>query len=115
MLSRSQPAWSALDGNSLPPTVGVCSRNPGIFKGEAHVVRNEQIEVSVSVEVDKCASRSKPRLITQKPRRLGNIGERSVAIVPVENVLAEIRAKNIVKAIIVIVPDADAGGPSNRT
>src|SRR6266481_5448663 len=71
--------------------------------------------MSVAVEIHESAAGSPSWLITPKPGRLGHIGESSVAVIAIKRVLPEIAAKNIVKAIIVVVPDADSTGPSERT
>src|SRR6266446_5053708 len=71
--------------------------------------------MSVAVEIHESAAGSPSWLITPKPGRLGHIGESSVAVIAIKRVLPEIAAKNIVKAIIVVVSDADSTGPSKRT
>ena len=114
MPAREQPPRSAFDGNAFPPTVGVFPRNSGIFKGKANVVGNEEIQMSIAVVIQEGAAGSKPLLIAPQPGRLGNIGESSVAVVAVKHVLPEIGAKDIVKAIVVVVSDADSAGPPEQ-
>src|SRR5579863_5123397 len=66
----------------------------------------------VAVVVDERATRIPARAIARHARPLADIGEGSVAIVVIENVLAEVRDEQIVPAIVVIVADADALSPA---
>src|SRR6266853_4258607 len=114
MPARQQPPRSAFDGNTFPPTVGVFPRSSGIFKGKANVVGNEEIQMPIAVVIQEGAAGSKPLLIARQPGRLRHIGESSVAVIAVKHVLPEIGAKDIVKAIVVVVSDTDPAGPPER-
>src|ERR1700680_12879 len=111
---REQPPRSAFDRNSFPPTISIFARHSSIFEGKANVVGNEEIQMSIAVVIHERTAGPKLRLIAPQPRGLRNIGERSVAVVAVKHVLTEISAKDIVKAIVVVVSDADSGGPPKR-
>lgn len=51
--------------------------------------------------------------IRQKTGGFGYISESAVAIVAVQNVVAEIGTEDVVEAIIVVVPDANAASPTD--
>ena len=114
MLSCEQSPRSAFNGNAFPTTVGVLARNSRIFKRKANIVGNKQVQVSIAVVIHEGAACSKPLLIAPKAGGLGHIGESSVAVVAVKSVLPEIRAKDVVKAIVVVVADANSTGPSEK-
>src|SRR6202034_1959030 len=100
--------------NALTSAIGVFARSSGIFKGEAHIVGNEQIQMSVAVVIYEAAAGPKPMLSAQQSGRPRDIGESSIPVVAVQNVLPERGAKDIVEAIVVVVPDADSTSPSER-
>src|ERR1700740_3563050 len=68
----------------------------------------------IAIVIHERAARAKPWLLVPEPSRFGHIRESSVAIVAVKRVLAEIGAKNIVKAVVVVVADANSACPPNR-
>src|SRR4029077_7565998 len=101
-------------GNAFPPTVGVFARSGGIFKRKTDIVGNKEIQISVPVVIDKGATGSKPLLIAPQPGGFRHIGESSVAVVAVKRVLPESGAKDVIQAVVVVVPNADSTGPSER-
>src|ERR1700674_1918773 len=114
MPACEQPPRSAFNGNSFPSTVGVFARSGSIFKGKANVVGNEEVKISIAVIIHEGAARAKPLLIAPKPGGFCYIGESSVSVIAVKHVLPEIGAKDVVKAIVVVISDADSAGPSER-
>src|ERR1700686_2430137 len=114
MPACEQSPRSAFDGNAFPATIGAFARSRSIFKGKAHIVGNEQIQMSVAIVIYEAAAGPKPVLIAQQSRRLRHIGESSIPVVAVQNVLPERGAKDILEAIVVVVSDADSTGPSER-
>ncbi len=76
------------------------------------VVGDEQIEVAVAVVVDECAARVPARAFARHAGFLADIGESAVAVVVIENVLAEVGDEQIVPAIVVVVADANALSPA---
>src|SRR5438874_2064694 len=70
--------------------------------------------MSIPVVIHEGTARSPPLLIAPQPGLLRHVGESSVAVVVVQHVLPEVRAKNIVKAVIIVVPHADSARPSER-
>src|SRR6266851_1021711 len=113
MPSCWKSARSAFNRNSFPITVRVLSRDRRMFDGETDVIRNKQVKVSITVVVQEAASRSPSRLVVQETRGLCYVGESAVTIVAVENVLAEVGTKNIFVTVVVVIPNAHAGGPTN--
>src|SRR5215469_2883742 len=84
-----------------------------MFEGEPDIVRNKQVEVAVAVEVNKRAPRAPPLLLAPQSRASRYIGESSVSVVTIKNVLAEICAENIFESVVVVIPDADAASPTH--
>src|SRR5256885_5094979 len=84
-----------------------------MFNRKTDVIRNKQVKVPITVVVQETASRAPPRLIVQEPGSLRHIGEGAITIVAVEYVLSEVGAEHVFKSVVIVVPDADAGGPTN--
>src|SRR5579872_4670022 len=110
MLSRPQPARSAFHGDSLPSAIGIFAGNACTFKGKAYVVRNKEVEVSITVIVQEGTARTEPQLIAPQSGLFGYIRKRSVVVVAIKDILPVRGEKNIVKTVVVVVPDADAAG-----
>ena len=70
--------------------------------------------MSITVVIQESASGSPPWLIAPKPGGFRHIGESSVAVIAIKGVLTEIAAEDIVKPIVVVVPDANSTGPTKR-
>src|SRR5437588_11338073 len=115
MLSCWQSARSTFHGNAFPIAIGVFSRNWRMFERETDVVGDEQIKVPVTVVIQEATSGSPSRLLVQKPRGFGHIAESSVAIVAIEDILSVVSAKDIFKAVVVVVSDANRGSPIGRS
>jgi len=86
-----------------------------VLEREAYVVGNEKREVAIPIVVQKTASRSPSRLIVRQPGGFGDVGKRSISIVAIQTVLPEVGTEDILKPIVVLVPDADTGGPADGT
>src|SRR5450755_2938319 len=101
MPARRQPTWAAIDRDALPIAGGVFARGRSMLKGETDVIRNEKIEMTVPVVVQKRATGSPPRRggIPQSGL-LRHIRKGAVAIVAIEAVLPEVGTKDVVKAIV---------------
>src|SRR5579863_2475766 len=113
MSSGGQSTGPTLHGNTFPVAVHILAGYGRMFKREADVVRNEKIEVAIAVVIKETASRAPAWLIAQKAGRLGHVSKRSIAIVAVKTVLTKIGAEDVFEAVVVVVPDADAGGPAH--
>src|ERR1700676_5180436 len=114
MASRGKPARSALHGNPFPIAIHVRSRNRRMFEGETNVVRDKQVQVSVSVVIEKAASSAPAHLVVQETSSFRHIRKSAVTIVAVKNVLPEVSAENIFKTVAIVVPDAHAASPASR-
>src|SRR6266699_5526170 len=71
--------------------------------------------MDVAVIVHKAAAGAPVLLMAPKAGGLGHIREGTIAIVAIQDVLPKTRAENIVKAVVVIVADANTARPANRT
>src|SRR5205807_9941589 len=100
MLAGRQTPGAALNRDSFPPAVRVVAGRGGVFKRKPNVIGNGQIQVSVTVVVHQGAAGAKPLFIVPKARRLGHMGESSVAVIAVQRVLSKIGAKYFVKAVV---------------
>src|SRR5215469_12014311 len=114
VLASGQPPRPALDGNPFPPAVDVFAGGRCIFKRKANVVGNEEVQVSIAVVVHEAAAGAKPWLVVRESGGFGHVGESSVAVVSIESVLPEIGAKDVVKAVVVVVAYTNPAGPADR-
>src|SRR5271156_697468 len=113
MSSSGQAAGPALDWNPFPVAVHVFSRHRRVLKRKSDIIRDEQVKVPIPVVVEKTTSRTPARLIVPwlpipKPGGLGDVGERSISVVPVKAILPEVSAKDVLKSIVVVISDAYA-------
>ena len=80
---------------------------------QVDIVGNEEIQVTIAIVVQKGASRSPASIaFIDQPGLLGNIGKCAISIVAVKNILTVISDEDILKAVVVIVPDGYSTGPS---
>ena len=82
---------------------------------ESSIVGNEQIELPVAIVIDPGAACGEAIGGTppggQQAGLFGDIGERAVAVVVEQNVLAPAGNEDIVKAVVIVISNGDAGGP----
>src|SRR5579883_864428 len=83
--------------------------HPGLV--EHHVVRDEQVEPAVAVVIDPRAAAAVADARVQQAGAFGHIGEGAVAVVVEQQVLAPAGDEKIVEAVVIVIPDGDAGGP----
>ena len=79
---------------------------------EIDVVGDEQIELPVAIVVDEGAASVPALAFARHASLLADIGERAVAVVVIQNVLAEVGDEQIVPAVVVVVADANALSPA---
>src|SRR4029077_1969363 len=79
---------------------------------EIHVIRHKQIELTVTIVVQKTAACAPAVFGSGHAGLLGHIGKRAVAVVVVENVVAKISDEEIVEAVVVVISDATGLPPS---
>src|SRR4051794_40058541 len=77
---------------------------------ERDVVRNEQIELAISVEVDAGATRSESTLVREDAGSLSYVRECSVAVIPVQVIARPSRDEKILPAVVVEITDCDPKG-----
>src|SRR5258708_30739723 len=114
MSSRGQSSRPAFNGDALPVAIHVLAWHRRVFEGEAHVVRHEQIEMSIPVVVEETASRAPAWLRAPQTGGLGRVSKRSIAIIAIKALLPKIDAEDVFESVIVIVADANTGGPAYR-
>src|SRR5450755_1413083 len=114
VLASRQSAGATVHRDALPVAGGVLAGHRSVLQIEADVVRDEQIEMAVSIIVQECAPGTPTRrTIFPKAGLLGHLGERAIAIVAVEAVLSEVGDEDIVETVVVIVGDANGVRPAN--
>ena len=79
---------------------------------EIDVVGDEQIELPVAIVVDEGAACVPARAFARHAGLLADVGERAVAVVVVQNILAEVGDEQIVPSVVVVVADANALSPA---
>src|SRR3954469_16375687 len=113
MSSCRQAAWTTFHWHAFPVAVNVLARYRRVLERKAHVVRHEKIKVSVPVVVEETASGTPTGLLIQKAGGLGYISKRSIAVVAIEAILPKIGAEDVLKTVVIIVANTDAGGPAH--
>src|SRR5439155_2993891 len=79
---------------------------------EIDVVGDEQVQMPVAIVVEKGAACAPLRVLAQETRPFRNVRKSAVTVVVIENVLAPVHDKKVVKAVVVVVADADALAPA---
>ena len=79
---------------------------------EIDVVGDEQIEFAVAVVVHESAAGVPALAVSGDAGLFADVGEGAVAVVVVENVLAEVGDEQVFEAVVVVVADADALSPA---
>src|ERR1700730_3674130 len=73
---------------------------------EIEIVRYKKIEVPVAVKIDPCCARAPTRIIDTSLR--GDISERAIAIIVVQNVAAKICDVQVLESVVIVIPDGDS-------
>src|SRR5262249_46343770 len=110
--ARRQASWTAVDWNALPSAVGIFAGPRHCGEVELEVVGDEQVQVAIPVVVDESTSGSPARARFEQARLAGDVGERSIAVVAVQDVLPPIRDEEVLVAVVVIVSNGDRGRPA---
>src|SRR5262249_15562016 len=111
VLAGCQPPRSAFDRNSFPAAIGVIAGRQCILKRKTNVVRNEEIKMSITVVIHEGASGSESLLVVPKAGGFRYIGEGSISVVTVQSVLSESGAKNVFKAVVIVIADTNPRSP----
>ena len=80
---------------------------------ETDVVGNKNVKMAITVVVEEGATSSPAGGLSQKTGGFGYVGEGSIAIIAIKLVLTKVRAKQILKSIVVIVADTNSTSPSD--
>ena len=72
------------------------------------IVRDEQVEFAITIVIEKGAAGAKAWLGTEQAGLFRDIGERTVAVIPVERVLLPAGDENVFKTVVVVVADRNA-------
>ncbi len=110
---RGQSARAAHHRRALPDARGTISRRGRGREIEVNVIRNDEIELAVTIVVHEGAAAAPGFARASDAGFVGDIGEDAVIVV-VETVLAVVGDVEIVPAVVVVVTDADALSPAGR-
>ena len=110
--SGRQPARTAVHGHALPAAVRVLAGLRQLLERRVQVIRDEEIEAAVAIVVDPGAARAVAHVVLLQARLRGDVGERAVAVVVIEHVLAAAGDEQIVEAVVVVVADGDRRRPA---
>src|SRR5207249_8272119 len=97
---------------SLPKTVVAASWCVACRIGVIDVGRDEHVQPTVAIEVEKCAPRIPTRFGQRQPASTRDIVERAVAVVAIKNLMAVVSDEQVDVAVVVVVAGADALSPA---
>ena len=103
---------SARHGDVVVPTRLGPARLGGGGGIEIDIVGHEEVDQPVAVVVEKAAGRPPASAVAGDPSLFGNIFERAVPLVAIQDVLAPVGHEQVVVSVVVIVSDATALPPS---
>jgi len=83
-----------------------------MFQGKLDIVSDKKVKETIAVIVEKTATGSPAWRLVPEAGGFRDIGEGAIAVIPIEAVLAEEGAEQIVKSIIIEITDTNRGGPS---
>src|SRR4029077_670932 len=84
MSTPRQPAWPALDGNSLPCAIHVFTGLGHALDVKLQVVRNKKIQMAVTIVVNEGAACAPTGGVAEQARFLSDVREGTVAVVAIE-------------------------------
>src|SRR6266478_348515 len=112
MQSGWKPPGAAVHRDILEHAVFVLAGFLCAANVEIEVIRYEQIELAVAVVVDPSAARAPTGAICSHAGFFGDIRESAVPIVVIENVFAPVGDEQIVKAVVIVIADANSARPA---
>ena len=111
VLAALQSRWAAGNHHALVETrTGFGDRRGG--QVHIDVVGDEEVEAAIAIVIDEGAACVPAGAFACDAGLQADIGEGSVSVVVIEDVLTVISDKEIVPSIVVIVPDANALSPA---
>ena len=109
--SCGRPPGPQYTGTPLRVACRIFAADAEFCRVENQVVGDEEIQLAVAIVIDPGAAGSVMRAGMQQARFLGHVGERSVAVVVKQNVLAPAGDEDIVEAVVVVIAHGDAARP----
>ena len=110
--SAFQPARAAHHGDAFPLAVLVAARLWNGFLVEDDVVGDEQVEIAVTIVIEKRATGPPAPARCRKAGLLGPVFERPVPLVAIEHVVSEVGHQQIGVPVVVVIGGADALTPA---
>src|SRR5438128_8015384 len=108
-----QTARAAHDRLSFPLALAGLARVRRVCEVEVHIVHDDEIQKSITVEIDERATCTPARLWRKQPTFLSFVSKLAIAEVAIENVLSPLRNEQVGIAMIVDISDADSLSPSS--
>ncbi len=105
---------AALDVDALVLASFAGAEDRKIIQAERDVMRYEKIGPAIAVVVAKCGARC-PAGVAGQACFLGDVGERTIAVVAVENYTTETGYEQIGPAVIVVVAYSRSHCPAGET
>src|SRR6266436_6928487 len=109
----SKATRATLDVDALVLASFAGAEDRKISKAEGGVMRYEKIGPAIAVVVAKCGAGC-PAGVAGQACFLGDVGERTIAVVAVENYTTETGYEQIRPAVIVVVADGSAHRPARK-
>src|SRR6185312_15404904 len=97
MPAGGKSARTAVDRDAFPGAVGILAGLGKMRQIERDVVGDEEIEPAIAVVVDEAAARAPTLARIVEAGLFRDIGERAVAVVAVENIVAPVGDEQIVE------------------
>src|SRR6202165_2297848 len=107
-----QTARAAHHRLSFPLALAGLARVRRVGQVEVHIMDDDQIQKSVSVEIEERAACTPARFWRKQPPLLSLVLERAIAEISIENVLSPLCDEQIRISMIVYVSDTDPLSPS---
>src|SRR3984957_18073758 len=112
MKTGGQATRAAIYRDSFPIAVGVKARLRNMFEVKSHVVGNKKSEMGVINETKEGTAGAPSRRIIGQTRLHRNIRKSSVAVIAVQDVLAEVGDEQVFIAVIIVIAHAHRRGPA---
>ena len=110
--AAGEPERPAGDRDVVVAAVGRLARTRRLRRVEVHIAGDEQIQMTVTVIVQKTAACAPAGSRSRDAGFLRDVGERAVAVVAVQHVVPPVGDEQIVEAVVVVVADATGLAPA---
>ena len=112
LLPARQAARAAQCRNAFPLAIAGLSGHWYFLQIQFDVVAHEQVEEPVAVVINPGAAGAPANAVFPQSCLLGYILKSAVAVVMPQDIVTPVAAEQVIPAVIVVVPDANAGSPS---